>query len=143
MNRLYAVNDSKLERLSSIDQHKDKLSVYSQGGWLPISYDVIQRVGCEGIKSYRAVLSLNEDDIGYNFPEAYCSRPKDNYILTEEFGVEKKELPPEYGDGFYETYASGDRITNADNGALGQHYKGRERVGLDYYRTKDILPASA
>lgn len=143
MNKLYATNDGKLKRLSSIDQHKDKLSVYSQGGWIPISYDVIKSIGCDGMKSYRAILSLNEDDLGYTFPEKYCYRPKDKYILTEEFGVEKKELAPEYGEGFYEEYSSGPRITNADNGALGQHYKGRERVGLDYYRTEDILPASA
>lgn len=143
MNRLYATNDARLKRLSSIDQHKDKLSVYSQGGWLPISYDVIKSIGCDGIKSYRAMLSLNVDDIGYTFPEAYCARPKDNYILTEGLGTEKKELPPEYGEGFYEAYSSEDRITNADNGALGQHHKGIERIGLDYYRTEDILPATA
>lgn len=143
MNILYATNDAKVERLSSIDQHKDKLSVYSQGGWFPVSYDVIDAVGCHGIKSHRAILSLDENDLGYNFPEKYCYRPKDNYVLADRIGVETEVLPEYYGDGTFEVYKDELEITNADNGALGQHYRGRERVGLDMYITKDILPASA
>lgn len=143
MNILSAVNDSKIERKSSIDQHKDKLSVYSQGGWLPISYDVIDAIGCNGIKSHKAILSFDEDDLGYNFPEKYCYRPKDSYVLADRIGTETEMLPEYYGDGTYETYIDEKTITNADNGALGEHYKGRERVGLEFYRTKDILPASA
>lgn len=143
MNILYAVNDSKIERLSSIDQYKDYLSVYSQGGWLPISYDVIDAIGCNGIKSHKAILSLDEGGLGYNFPEKYCYRPKDEYVLADKTGVESEMLPEYYGDGTFETYKDELAITNADNGALGAHHKGRERVGLDYYRAKTILPASA
>ena len=143
MNILYATNDAKVERLSSIDQHKNKLAVYSQGGWLPISYDVIDGIGCNGIKSHKAILSLDEDDLGYNFPEKYCYRPKDTYLVSDHVEDEALELPEYYGDGAYETHTDEKAITNADNGALGEHYKGRERVGLDVYRTKQILKASA
>lgn len=143
MNILYATNDAKVERLSSIDQHKDKLSVYSQGGWLPISYDVIDAMGCRGIKSHRAMLSFNEDDLGYNFSEAYCNQPQDNYIMSDRIANELVELPEYYGEGLYEAHVDETVFTDADNGALGQHYEGHKRVGLDYYRTKDILPASA
>ena len=143
MNVLYAINDSKLERRSSIDQHKDKFAIYSQGGWTPISFDSIDGIGCYGIKSHRSILSLDEDDLGYTFPEAYCDRPSDEYVLVDNAGVETEMLPEYYGDGTYEKYVDGAAIVNADNGALGSHNRGRERVGLDYYRTKDILPATA
>lgn len=143
MEILYNSDDRKIERLSSIDQHKNKLAVYSQGGWLPISYDVIESIGCNGIKSHRAILSLDENDLGYNFPEVYCNRPKDEYVTSDKLADEMSELPEYYGDGLYEAHIDEKVITNADNGALGHHYKGRERVGLDYYRAKDILPASA
>lgn len=143
MNIIYATNDSKLERLSSIDQYKSFLSVYSQGGGLPVSYDVIDGIGCHGIKSHKTLLELLDDELGYNFPERYCYRPEDSFLISDRLADEQKPLPDCQGDGFYETHTDEKVITNGDNGALGAHHRGKERVGLDYYRTRDILKATA
>lgn len=143
MEVLYSSDDRRLERKSSIDQHRDKFSVYAQGGWLPISYDVIESVGCDGIRSHKAVLSLNPDDIGYNYPVATCTKFTNKYIYSDNQKTELRELPEWFGAGLYEAFVDEHVFTNADNGALGVANKIHYRLGLSYYLTKKTIQGVA
>lgn len=143
MEILYNADDRRIERKSSINQHKHKFSVYAQGGWLPVSYDVIESVGCEGIKSHKAILSLDEKDLGYIYPVATCTKYTNKYIFSDNQKTELRELPEWFGAGLYEAFVDEHVFTNADSGALGEANKIHYKVGLDYYRAKTILPASA
>lgn len=142
MEILYNADDRKVDRLSSIDQHKNKFAVYAQGGWLPISYDVLETIGCNGAKWHQAIMTDDPSDNGYTYPEAYCTKYTNKYVYTDEQGTEIKELPEWYGASLYESFYNNHAITNADNGALGVVNKIRYRIGLDYYRAKETLQAT-
>ena len=142
MEILYNSDDSQVEKKSSIVQHKDKLSVVSQGEYLPISFDVLETVGCEGVKSHRAILSLNSDDIGYTYPVAECRLIKDEIVYFDERGEITKKLPAWYGAGEYQAFNDDLVFANADNGALGVRNNITLRMGLDYYQAKQTLPAT-
>lgn len=141
MDILYNSDDPQVEKKSSITQHKDKLSVVSQGEYLPISFDVLETIGCDGITSHRAILSLDPDDIGYTYPVAECRLVKDEIVYFDEKGEVTKKLPAWYGAGEYQAFNDAFVFTNAANGALGVRNDIRLRVGLEYYQAKQTLPA--
>ena len=64
MDYIKASDDIQVYRKSSIDQHKNKFSVYRKGGWLPISYDVLDDVTCEGLVSHRDEHRIVNSDTG-------------------------------------------------------------------------------
>lgn len=140
---LYSSDNRQIERKSSIAQHKDKLSVHSQGQWVPISYDVIETIGCEGIKSHRAILSNNPDDIGYIYPVATCVKTRETLLLSDKQGVELDELPFWYGSGLYERFVDEQIIVKGDNHPLGEFNTVKYKVGLSYCLAKKTLPAVA
>lgn len=123
MEILYAEDKKNILRKSSVDQHKHHLSVYGQGGWLPIEYDVLEYIGCEGHGTHRAILSLAPDDLGYDYPEACCVTHENEYLLADQNGVVQ-------------------HYTDADNGSLGEHNDIGHLVGLDYYQAGETLEAA-
>lgn len=141
MDYIKASDDIQVYRKSSIDQHKNKFSVYRKGGWLPISYDVLDDVTCEGLVSHRAILTDDKDDLGYNYPEAECRKYTNKYLYHDVQGTEIRELPEWFGAGFYQAYIDEHRIVNSDTGALGTTNVTRYRIGLDYYQAIKNLPA--
>ena len=141
MEILRASDDRQIERKSSIDQYKNFLSVFKQGGWVPISYDVLESLTCDGAKSHRAIMTDDENWIGYHYPIVTCTRVKGSYLLTDKQGIELRDLPCWQGKGKYEVYVDDERITNADNEAVGTASRVKYKVGLDYYRCKKTLPA--
>lgn len=141
MKILRSSDDRQIELKSSINQYENFLSVFKQGGWIPISYDVLDSLTCDGIKSHRAIVTDDKDWNGYHYPIAVCRKVKGKYLLSDKQGVELKDLPEWQGKGKYEDFVDEQRITNADNEAVGTANRTRFRIGLDYYTAKKTLPA--
>lgn len=125
---------------SSINQHKNKLSVLKGGEIVPISFDAIDYIDCNHIESHTAILT-DGDDIGFEFPvdeKTYCS---DIYATYDTQGVREEKLPCWFGEGFYEKYFDERSFLNFDNGALGVKNKETIRIGLDYALANRTLEA--
>lgn len=140
---LYSDDRREVEVRSSILQHKDKLSVKSQGGFLPISYDVLDTIGCDGTKWHRAILSLDEHDLGYTFPIADCPETVITKLLSDKYGVTLEELPSWYGSGLYQKFIDGLAIAEGDNGTLGEKNKINYKIGLECYLAKKTIEGVA
>lgn len=141
MKLLEASDDRRIEKSSSIDQYKNFLSVFRQGGWVPISYDVLESIGCDGARTHRAIVTDDKNWNGYHYPIAYCKRRRDEYLLSDFQGTVSKDLPKWQGRGQYEEFVDEQRLTNADNEAVGTANVVTYKVGLDVYACKDTLPA--
>lgn len=120
MDTIFSADKNNVLRKSSIDQYKDHFSVYGQGGWFPIEFDVIEHIGCHDMGTHRAILSLNENDLGYNFPEACCVTTENEYVLADQNHRVR-------------------HYTDADNASLGIQNHIGHRVGLDYYVADETL----
>lgn len=142
MDVLLSSEDRQVERKSSIDQYKNKLSVYSQGAWLPISYDVLDGVTCEGLRHHRAIVTDDKTDLGYNYQISECKRYTAKYLFHDTQTTELRELPEWFGAGLYDHFINGQSFTNADNGAVGTFSLVHYRVGTDYYKAKESLPSA-
>ena len=143
MEILYADDPDKIKRLSSITQHRDKLSVHAQGSWLPISYDVIDSIICDKVNSHRAILSLDPHNIGYTFPVADCKKVYKTLLLTDKYGVVTEELPEWFGSGLYQKFVDDYAVTEGDNHPLGTKNAVHYKVGLDYYLAKETIEGEA
>lgn len=142
---LYPTNDAQVHRHSSIDQFKGFLSVYKQGGWVPIVFDQLDGIVCESIKSHKVVLSFG-GDLGYIFPEGHCTYSSDHFIYVDKQGVEQKVLPECFGGKgeFYDTFVNANAFINFDGGnSLGVHNSKTLRVGLSYVKADETLPPVA
>lgn len=139
MEILKSSDDRRIEVKSSIDQYKNFLSVFKQGGWIPISYDVLESVTCDGVTSHKAIVTDDENWNGYHYPIATCRKVNGKYLVSDKEGIELKDLPCWQGKGKYEVYVNDHRITNADNEAVGTANAVRFRIGLDYYVAKKTL----
>lgn len=129
----------RVRRKSSISQHKGSpLAVWENGEWLPISFDYIDAVSCDGIKSHRVVI-VEDNYIGYHFPVGRKRYVTDEYILEDNMDTEFVTLDEWFGTGIYERADRGKAIINADNGALGEHTEGELAIGLDYVTAMDNL----
>lgn len=56
-----------LERVSKSNQYRDTFSVLKGGEWTPIQFDVLDYIGCKGIRAHRAILA--NDDFAENNQE--------------------------------------------------------------------------
>lgn len=140
---LYPVDDAQVHRHSSIDQFRGFLSTMVKGGWTPIVFDQLDGINCETIISHPVIISWG-DDLGYIFPEAHCTYASDHFIYTDKEGVESKILPECFGGGgeFYDKFVKSFSFTNFDDDtSLGVHNQTTLRVGLDYVRADETLPA--
>ena len=72
---------------SSISQHKNKLSVVQRGEWVPISFDVLDWISEDGIKTHRAIVT-DGDDIGFNYSVAEEQMLTDYYI-THNYDIDE------------------------------------------------------
>lgn len=126
-----AEDENRVERKSSIAQYKDFFSVMKQNQWLPISYDVVDYVYCDGIKSHRAIVT-DKNFIGYHFPVQECTFFTDQYVVSDHKETVLKQLPHWFGEGFYTSEENNLAFTNADNGSLGERNLIHAKIGLDY-----------
>lgn len=139
MEILKSSDDRQIEVKSSIDQYKNFLSVFKQGGWIPISYDVLESITCDGVASHKAIMTDDKDWNGYHYPIATCHKVRGRYLVTDNQGIELKDLPEWQGKGQYQAWVDDRRVTNADNEAVGTISKVKYRIGLDYYKAKKNL----
>lgn len=133
-----AKDDVAAERASSIFANEGYLSVKKQNGYVPIAYDIIDGIDCNGIKSHKAVLAL-KPVIANGFPTQDCNYIKDTYLAYDRSGVELERLPKDLGDGFYQKYVNSRTLVNAANGSLGDRKVLKLKVGLGYVRGTKIL----
>ena len=133
-------DDIRVTYRSSISQFKGTLSVSQRGEWVPLSYDVLDYLGCDGAKSHRAVVT-DGDDIGYQFNVAEQVCYTDKYVYHDRDTVELRELPHWFGEGFYEAYVHEAALINSDTESLGSRSKQVSRVGLSYALAAETLEA--
>ena len=128
-------------RHSSIDQYGSFLSVKKGGVNVPIRFDSLDWINCEGIKTHPIIIS-DGTDIGFNFPVGHYSYITDDYIIMDRKEVVVKKMPEWFGKGWYEKSLNERVFTNFDNGSLGMRNKVNLRIGLDYVLTDEILDDS-
>lgn len=128
-------------RHSSIDQYGGFLSVKKGGVNVPIRFDSLDWINCEGIKTHPIIIS-DGTDIGFNFPVGHYTYITDDYILMDRKEVVVRKMPEWFGKGWYEKALNEKVFTNFDNGSLGMRNKVNLRIGLDYVLTDEILDDS-
>ncbi len=139
---LYPDTKTDVKRLSSIDQFKDFLSVWKQGGWAPIVFDKLDGITCDTIMSHPVVISFG-DDLGYVYPEGHCTYSSDRFIYFDKEGVEHTLLPECMGGTgeFYDYYVDESAFVNYDNDAsVGVSNRTTLRTGLSYVKADETLP---
>ena len=124
---------------SSISQHKNSLCVMKKGEWCPISYDVLDYIDCECIKSHRAY-ATDGDDLGWHFPVGECKIYNNQYVYHDNYTTEIRTLPEWFGAGIYRMAHASDSFINSDLEALGVVNEYRLRVGLNYAIADKTLP---
>lgn len=130
-----------IKRYSSIDQYGAFLSVKKGGVNIPLRFDKLDWINCDGIKTHPVIIS-DGTDIGYNFPVREYTYFTDNYLVMDRKEVVVKQLPEWFGKGWYEKALNEKVFTNADNGSLGNRDKVTLRVGLDYILADDTLDSA-
>lgn len=140
MNLLEPDENPEVFYHSSITQHKNKLSVYKGGEWLPISYDVIDYIDCKRVVSHRAIVT-DKPDIGYEFPVNEWHMVSDTYLTGDFTGTKQVKLDPWFGEGYYEKYVKERVYLNAKCSSLGIRNEDKYRVGLNYALAKRTLKA--
>lgn len=124
---------------SSISQHRNTLCVMKRGEWLPISYDVLDFIDCECVRSHRAFMT-DGDDIGWHYPVGECKIYNTEYVYHDDHGTELRTLPEWFGAGMYLAAKRNDAFINSDTEALGVCNEYRLRVGLSYAMADKTLP---
>ena len=137
---LIAEEEREVEYHSSISQHKNKFSVYRAGEWIPISYDVLDYIGCDKVVSHQAIMT-DGDDIGFMFDVNERTYYTDTYLVYDSQGTRVKNLPHWFGEGMYEEHYTELDFLNAANGSLGVTNKQTLRVGLNYALARRTLPS--
>ena len=125
---------------SSISQHKNKLSVMKRGEWVPISFDSLDYINCEGVKSHRAIVT-DGDDIGFDFPVGSETLLSDTYLTNDFRGVVTEQLPAWFGTGEYKEFIEARGYVNSDCESLGHRTAQELRIGLAYALADKTLEA--
>ena len=141
MEVLYHEDNTAIHAHSSIDQFSTFLSEYRGGAYIPIEFDQIDYISCDKVESHPVIVD-NGENIGYIFSDGEHEYITDEYPLFSRTEDVLKELPKEYGEGFYQSHEEFDSITNFDDAtALGTRNRNKIRVGQHYYLADEILPA--
>lgn len=127
-----------VDRHSSVYQHRGMLAVRKGDQWVPIAFDVLEKVECNRMLSHKGVLT-RKPYIGYHFPVGHCTYLSQAYLASNQKGTELKVLPDHYGVGFYESAYNRDIIVNSDSGALGTLNCPTLDIGLDYVLAESSL----
>lgn len=125
---------------SSISQHKNKFSVKQRGEWVPISYDVLDYIGCDKVEYHCAILT-DGDDIGFEFDVKEMTYYTDTYLTYDSQGVRVEKLQHWFGEGEYEKHYTERDFLNSDNGSLGVTNAQTLRIGTNYALASKTLQA--
>lgn len=138
MDILVATDNPQVEYLSSISQHSNKLHIMRGGESVPIVFDSLDYIGCDGIHSHLATIT-DKEDIGYNYAVDECVYLEDTYVVKDKHTIETEVLPEWYGDGTYQVARDEIDFVNADNGSLGVRNRIILRRGTNYAKAKITL----
>jgi hypothetical protein len=139
--KLEYLNDADeytVKRHSSIDQYKSFLSVKKGGVNVPLRFDKLDFINCDGMKTHQVIISEG-NDLGFNFPVGHYTFFTDTYLIGDRKEVVAKKLPEWFGTGWYEKALNEKVFTNFDDSSLGERNRVDLRIGLDYISSDDIL----
>jgi hypothetical protein len=139
--KLEYLNDADeytVKRHSSIDQYKSFLSVKKGGVNVPLRFDKLDFINCDGMKTHQVIISEG-NDLGFNFPVGHYTFFTDTYLIGDRKEVVVKKLPEWFGTGWYEKALNEKVFTNFDDSSLGERNRVDLRIGLDYISSDDIL----
>jgi hypothetical protein len=139
--KLEYLNDADeytVKRHSSIDQYKSFLSVKKGGVNVPLRFDKLDFINCDGMKTHQVIISEG-NDLGFNFPVGHYTFFTDTYLIGDRKEVVVKKLPEWFGTGWYEKALNEKVFTNFDDSSLGERNRVDLRIGLDYIYSDDIL----
>ena len=126
---------------SSVDQYGAFLSVKKGGVNIPLRFDSLDWINCEGIKTHPIIVS-DGTDLGFNFPVGHYTYFTDTYLIMDHKEVVVKKLPEWFGTGWFEKALNKKMFTNFDDGSLGERNRVDLRIGLDYVSADNVLDDS-
>lgn len=134
-------DENDIHRHSSVDQYGAFLSVKKGGVNIPLRFDSLDWINCEGIKTHPIIVS-DGTDLGFHFPVGHYTYFTDTYLIMDHKEVVVKKLPEWYGTGWYEKALNKKMFTNFDDGSLGERNRVDLRIGLDYVTVDEVLDDS-
>lgn len=138
------LNDSDehdITRHSSIDQYANFLAVLKGGKAVPIRFDSLDWINCEGIKTHPIIIS-DGNDLGFNFPVGHYTYFTDTYLIMDRKEVVVEKLPHWFGEGWFEKAVDKDVFTNFDGSSLGERNRVDLRIGYEYIAADEVLDDS-
>lgn len=127
-----------VRRHSSIDQYGAFLSVKKGGVNIPLRFDSLDWIDCDGIKTHPVIIS-DGSDIGFNYPIGHYTYFTDTYLIVDRNEVVVKKLPEWYGAGWYEKALREKNFINFDDSSLGERNRVDLRIGKDYVKADEML----
>ena len=137
-NYLNDADHDDIHRLSSIDQYHNFISIEKGGKAVPIRFDSLDWINCEGIKTHPVIVS-DGTDIGFHFPVGHYTYFTDTYLIGDRKEVVVEQMPHWYGEGWYEKALNQKVFTNFDGCSLGERNRVDLTIGLDYILTDEVL----
>lgn len=134
-------DENNIHRHSSVNQYGGFLAVKKGGVNIPLRFDSLDWIDCEGIKTHPIIVS-DGTDIGYNFPVGHYTYFTDDYLIMDRKEVTIQKLPKWYGEGWYEKALNEKVFTNFDDGSLGVRNRVDLRIGLDYATADEYLDSA-
>lgn len=141
VNYLNDADETDIKRHSSINQYGAFLSVEKGGVNVPLRFDSLDWINCDGIKTHPVIVS-DGNDLGFNFPVGHYTYFTDTYLLMDRKEVVVRQLPEWFGKGWYEKALNQKVFTNFDESSLGVRNKVNLRIGLDYIISDEVLDDS-
>ena len=138
---LYHEDPDTVHVYSSIDQFANFLSAKVGGVSVPIEFDQIDFIDCGKVVSHPVIIDTG-NKVGYIFEDGEFIQTNTEYPMFHQEETVLKELPENFGNGFYEAYENYEGVVNFDDGtALGTQNKDKLRVGQHYYLADEFLPS--
>lgn len=134
-------DETNIHRHSSVNQYGNFFSVKKGGVNIPIRFDTLDWINCEGIKTHSTILS-DGNDIGFNFPVGHYTYFTDTYLVMDRKEVVVRKMPEWFGKGWYEKALNEKILTNFDGSSLGVRNKVDLMVGLDYIIADEFLDSA-
>ena len=134
-------DETDIHRHSSIDQYDHFLSAEKGGVNIPLRFDSLDWINCEGIKTHPVIVS-DGNDLGYHFPIGHYTYFTDTYLIMDRNEVVVKQLPKWYGEGWYEKVLNERNFTNFDGHSLGVRNRVDLTIGLDYTIADEMLDSA-
>lgn len=134
-------DETNIHRHSSVNQYGNFLAVQKGGVNIPLRFDKLDWINCDGIKTHSVIIS-DGNDIGYHFPVGHYTYFTDDYLIMDRNEVVVKKLPKWYGEGWYEKALNEKVFTNFDGASLGERNRVDLRVGLDYILADETLDSA-